>query len=49
MGCDTEPIGILSEYCYNPIIRQKSDRNPGDDPREGSVVLDPTVRLNRIR
>ncbi len=26
---------------WDPTIRRKSDRNPGDDPRDGSVVLDP--------
>jgi hypothetical protein len=45
MGCDTEPIGIFP----NPMIRQKSDRNPGDDPTDGSVVLDPIGSYTRIR
>ncbi len=27
----------------------KSDRNPGEDPTDGSVVLDPIGSYNRIR
>jgi len=49
MGCDTEPIGILSESSQNPMIRQKSDKNPGDDLTDGSVVLDPIASYSKIR
>jgi hypothetical protein len=44
-GTDRNPIGIFP----NPMIRQKSDRNPGDDPTDGSVVLDPIGSYSRIR
>ncbi len=47
--CDTEPIGILSESSQNPMIRQKSDKNPGDDLTDGSVVLDPIASYSKIR
>jgi hypothetical protein len=36
-----DAIQNRSESSQNPMIRQKSDRNPGDDPTDGSVVLDP--------
>jgi hypothetical protein len=39
MGCDTKPIRIFP----------KSDRNPGDDPTDGSVVLDLIGFYSRIR
>ncbi len=42
---DRNPIGIFP----NPMIRQKSDRNPGDDPTDGSVVLDSIGSYSRIR
>ncbi len=38
MRCETEPIRILSESSQNPM---KSDRDPRNDPTDGSVVLDP--------
>jgi hypothetical protein len=38
-----------SESSHNPMIRQKSDRNPGDDPTDGSVVLDPIVSYSKIQ
>jgi len=34
---DNESDRIL----WDPTIRRKSYRNPGDNPRDGSVVLDP--------
>jgi len=40
---------IRSESSQNPMIRQKSDRNPGGDPTDGSVVLDPIGSYSRIR
>ncbi len=43
------PIQNRSESSQNPMIRQKSDRNPGDDPTNGSVVLDPIGSYSRIR
>jgi hypothetical protein len=44
-----DAIQNRSESSQNPMIRQKSDRNPGDDPTDGSVVLDPIGSYSRIR
>ncbi len=42
---DNESDRIL----WDPTIRRKSYRNPGDDPRDGSVVLDPIGSPSKIR
>ncbi len=42
---DNESDRIL----WDPTIRRKSYRNPGDDPRDGSVVLDPIGSHSKIR
>jgi hypothetical protein len=42
---DNESDRIL----WDPIIRRKSYRNPGDDSRDGSVVLDPIGSHSKIR
>jgi hypothetical protein len=34
---------------WDPTIRRKTYRNPGDDPRDGSVVLDPIGSHSKIR
>jgi hypothetical protein len=44
-----DAIQNRSESSQNQMIRQKSDRNPGDDPTDGSVVLDPIGSYSRIR
>jgi hypothetical protein len=42
---DNESDRIL----WDPTIRRKSYRNPGDDPRDGSLVLDPMGSHSKIR
>ncbi len=42
---DNESDRIL----WDPTIRRKYNRNPGDDLRDGSVVLDPIGSHSKIR